>query len=120
MGRKQIIQPFTAVDAGNLSDASITGSETNVEQTDVAQYVAIWSGGQATNGDLKVQGYLNDITGWFDLDFGATISLDGASGNHQLIIQQVSFKKIRPVYTRTNASASGSLNIVVFATTKGA
>jgi hypothetical protein len=125
MSRKQQIQPYQAIDAGNLSDASITGQETVVFQTDVVEYLVTWSGGQATNGNIKIQASHDNskatpASSWFDLDFGSTISLDGASGNHQLIISQVSFAKVRPVYTRTNGSASGSLNINLIATTKGA
>ena len=109
-----------AISEGALSDATITGEETTVAQTDVVQFVVAWESGQASNGDIAIEAWLNNETGWFVLEFGATISLDGASGNHQLIIQQVSFKKVRPVYTRTNGSATGTLNVAIFATSKGA
>lgn len=108
------------IDGGDLSSATITGNETHVGQTDVVQFAAVWTGGQATNGDLTIEAWINESTGWLTLEFGATISLDGASGNHQLIIQQVSFKKVRPVYTRTNGSATGTLEIAIFATSVGA
>lgn len=125
MSRKQQIQPYLAIESGNLSDASITGQETVVFQTDVVEYLVTWSGGQSTNGDIKIQAShdtskATPASSWFDLDFGSIISLNGASGNHQIIIEQVSFAKVRPVYTRTNAGATGSLNINLIATTKGA
>jgi hypothetical protein len=120
MGRKTQIEPYLTIGSGDLSLTTITGNETTVAQTDVVEFTVAWSGAQATNGDIVIEAWSDDITGWIPLDFGAIISLDGASSNHKLIIQQVSFKKVRPIYTRTNATASGVLNIVVYATTKGA
>lgn len=119
MGRKQQIQPFKAISSGDMSQASITGLETTVAQTDVVQYDVEWSGATATSGDITIQGTI-DGTNWFDLDFGTTISMTGASGNHQLIIRQVSMVKLRPVYTQTNPAATGTLLINLFATTVGA
>ena len=119
MGRKQQIQPFKCIENGNLSSASITGIETTVAQTDVVQYEVEWSGASLTSGDISVQATLDGVS-WFNLDFGTTISLAGAAGNHQIIIKQVSFIKTRLIYTRTNPSATGSLNVTVFATTVGA
>jgi len=120
MGRKNQIQPYLSVSAGDMSQASITGSETVVAQTDVVNVLVSWSGAQSSNGTFKIQAWTDSTIGWHDLDFGNTINLDTSSGSHQLIIQQVSFLKIRPVYTRVNGSATGSLNVVVFATTIGA
>lgn len=119
MGRKQQIQPFKSVTNGNLSSATIVGIETIVAQTDVVQYDVEWTGASLTSGDISIEATLDGVV-WFLLDFGSTISLAGASGNHQLIIKQVSFVKTRPVFTRTNPAASGTINITVFATTVGA
>lgn len=125
MSRKSQIQPYLAINAGSMASASLTGSVTNVFQTDVVEYLVTWSGGQATNGSFKIQ-YTHDTSdntpssAWYDLDFGVTIVLDGAAGSHQLIINQVSFSKLRPVYTRTNVSATGTLNANIIATSKGA
>jgi hypothetical protein len=125
MGRKQQIQPYLAIEQGDLSDLTITGEETTVFQTDVVEYLVTWSGGQATNGNISIQ-FTHDnskatpASEWHDLDFGSTISLSGASGEHQIIINQVSFSKVRPIYTQTNVAASGVLNINLIATTKGA
>jgi hypothetical protein len=119
MGRKQQIQPFKTISNGDLSLASTTGIETTVAQTDVVQYDVEWTGASLTSGDISIEATLDGVV-WFTLDFGSTVSLAGASGNHQLIIKQVSFIKTRPVFTRTNPSASGTLNVTVFATTVGA
>jgi len=120
MGRKNQIRPFLLIQNGGLDQANIDGKETVVAQTDVVNILAVWTGGQATSGNLIVEVWSSDATGWVALDFGATISLDTASSNHQLIIQQVSFEKVRVKYSRTNGSASGTLNVAIFATTVGA
>lgn len=120
MGRKNQIRPFLLIKDGDLSQAIISGKESVVSQTDVVNILAVWTGGQATNGNIVVEVWSSDATGWVALDFGAVIALDTASGNHQLIIQQVSFEKVRVNYVRTNGSASGTLQISIFATTVGA
>lgn len=119
MSRKTQIQPFLVIEGGDMSLASIASKSTHVKQTDVVELIASWSGAQATNGDLLIEASL-DGENWYALDFGVTISLDGVSGNHQMIIQQVSFSDIRTTYNRTNGSASGDLSLQLFATTKGA
>lgn len=123
MSRKSKILPYKTISSGNLSDAQIIGKTTTVKETDVVHMNVSWSGAQPTSGTFKIEATLDtDPTNatWFELDFGAIIAISGVSGDHQLIIQQVSFLHIRPVYDRTNAGATGSLDVQVFATTKGA
>lgn len=119
MGRKQQIQPFKTIDSFDMSVGSFTGKQTHVKQTDVVQIDVEWSGGQVSNGTIAIEATIDGIV-WFELDFGSTISLAGASGNHQIIIKQVSFTDIRPVFTQTNPSATGTLTATLFATTVGA
>lgn len=119
MGRKSQIQPFKVIDNQSMTQAMVIGRSTHVKQTDVVQYVVDWSGGQSTNGDILVEGSL-DGKKWFPLEFGATISCDGASGNHQIVIQQVSFSDIRATFNQTNVAATGNITIELFASTKGA
>lgn len=122
MGRRNQIKPFLLFDSvtGDLSQATLTSKESTVAQTDVVEILIKWAGGQATNGDVLIEVWNSETTGWNALDFGATISLDTSSGNHQLIIQQVSFEKVRISYTRTNAGATGTIIAEIFATTVGA
>lgn len=120
MGRKSQIKPYLLIQDGDLSQSSIIGKESTVAQVDVVNLTFTWSGGQATNGDITVEVWSSNAIGWIALDFGATISLDGASGNHQLIIKEVSFEKLRPKYTRTNAGATGLLEVLIVATAVGA
>lgn len=120
MGRKSQIKPFLLIESGDLSDASITGTESTVAQIDVINLTVTWSGGQATNGDLEIEYFNKDSLGWSALDFGTTISLDGASGNHQIVITEIAFEKLRPKYTRTNAGATGAIDVLIVASTGGA
>jgi hypothetical protein len=119
MGRKNQIQPFLSMPSGDLTQASIVGLESTVFQTDVVNCIFSWAGGNTTNGDIAIEVWSSADIGWVPLEFGATISLNGASGAHTLIIEQVSFLKIRPKYTRTNASATGTLKVLIVATTVG-
>lgn len=102
-----------------MSSATLTGNQTEVAQFDTVTYEASWSGGQANNGDISIE-YSRDGLTWKTLDFAATISATAASGTHTLVINEVGFKFTRPVYTRTNGSATGTINFVIFCTTKGA
>lgn len=119
MGRKNVIYDFTPISNQALSTASVTGDVTTVTQVDSVTYLVTWSGGQATNGDFTVEASLNG-TDWYALDFGSTMSLDTASDFIRTVITEIGFNYLRPVYTRTNGSASGNFTVKLFATTKGA
>ena len=118
MSRKNIIYDFKPIIAGAMTSVSINGTPTTVAQHDTATYKIKWSGGQATNGNLSIESS-DDLIIWSPLDFGATINTNGASGEHRLIINEIGFKYLRPVYTRTNAGATGTLEASLFASNKG-
>lgn len=120
MGRKHVIYDYRAIVDGDMSQASITGDVTTVGQLDVVTYNVEWSGAQATNGNLTIEFSNDKGATWKTLSFGSVPALDTAADHHELIIQAVGFDLLRPVYTRTNVSASGTLNVRVFGTTKGA
>mgnify|MGYP000862407645 CR=1 FL=1 len=125
MSRKSKILPYKTIDQGSLATAQIIGKTTTVKETDVVQVNFEWSGAIAgLSGTIGVQATMSeDPTSpnavWFDLDFGAVPPVTGASGKHQLIITQVSFLHIRPVYNKTGGS-TGTLDATLFATTRGA
>lgn len=120
MGRKHIIYDYRTITDGAMSSASITGEVTTVGQLDTVTYNVEWSGGQATNGNIEVQFSNDKGATWKALNFGTAIPLNTAADHHELIIQAVGFDLLRAVYTRTNGSASGTLNVRVFGTTTGA
>src|SRR3990167_3196143 len=100
---KRVIKEFTAINEVALA-ASKTGEYTDVEMHDRAFYDVVWSGGVLPVGVLKfeISNDANDSTSWKELDFGASIDITGASGEHQVLIQEITWKYIRPVYTRTS------------------
>lgn len=118
MRHNQVVD-YVSVAAGDMSQATITGNQTNINNFDVASYFFSWTGGQTTNGTLGIEVSM-DGTNFSLLDFGATINADGVSGNHRLVITEVCFKFARPKYTKVNGSASGSMKIEMFATIRGA
>lgn len=122
MGRKNIVYDYKPIIDGDMEGALIIGEPSTVAQFDTVTYEFSWEGGDAVNGDFSVE-YSRDEEEpkeWKELDFGATINSNGAEGVHRLIITEVGFKFTRPKYTQTDSDATGTLNVSVFATNKGA
>ena len=122
MARKQVLEPFKVIDAGDMS-ADITQSRpTKVRQLDYVKLDIQWSGGPV-NGEIKVEvadqfEKSGTITTYQELDFTTPISLTGSSGSHQVIILVVAFDLLRVRYVRT--SGSGDLDVTIFGKTLGA
>lgn len=119
MGRKLALKDYPSILAGDMSLASIVGPSSSVSQFDTLSYTFTWSGGQLTNGTIGIQYSLDGFI-WHDLDFATIILLSAASGDHQLLITETPFSFARPVYTRTNGSATGTLKVELSANSKGA
>lgn len=119
MSRKNLIYNFQPIVTGSMASATIIGLQTEVAQFDTATYDFSWSGGNTTNGLFSLE-YSRDGINWSSLDFGTTINGDGASGLHQLIVETIGFKFLRPKYVRTNGAATGTLTVSLFCTNKGA
>lgn len=126
MSRKSRIRPYKTIDGGDLSNPTVEGSITTVKETDVVQVNFEWTGGTigVTAGTIEILATMaenpNDPDAyWFNLDFGATIEIIDDAGDHQLVIEQVSFMHLKPKYTQTDVSAIGTLNATVFAMAKG-
>lgn len=119
MGRKNILKDYVSVVSGNMASTSFQGPITTVNQFDVLSYFFEWSGGQATNGNIGLMVSL-DNKSFYQLDFGQNIPTNSTSGEHQLLVKDVSFNYCYPFYTQTNGSATGTMKIELFATNKGA
>lgn len=119
MGRKNLVYDYKPINAEDMSQASITGQQSDVSQYDVVTYEVSWSGGQVTNGNIEIE-YSKDGQVWKTLPLDGTPALNTASDTHLIIITEIGFKYLRPKYTRTNALASGSLTVGIFQTNKGA
>ncbi len=116
MSRKNVVSSYSMINAGSLA-GNITSSTTNVLNLDKASIHLSWSGSSPA-GTLVVEARNGDNDDWYELDFGSTISISGASGDHQIVFNELPFTSIRLVYTRS--SGSGSLDAIITSKTIGA
>lgn len=119
MGRKNIVYDFKAIEDGDMSQASLVGTQSDVSQYDTVCYEISWTGGQATNGKVEFE-YSRDGKSWKTLPLDGTPKLDTASDFHLILINEIGFKFLRPVYTRQNVLATGLLTVGIFQSNKGA
>lgn len=124
MGRRQVIPPYKAFNAadmsGNLTQAS---PYTTIDQVDKVGILVEWANGSSPVGVFYVDvAYLipgtTSYTAWQALDFGNPVAISGNSGNHAIVINDPPFQKMRLRYVRT--SGSGELTATLSASTKGA
>jgi len=116
LSRKNVIYGYLAFDAVSIG-ASQTSSEIEVGGEDYGSIYLFWTGSSPV-GTLEVQAK-NGANGTYRaLDFGSTISISGASGNHDLILNELPFTHLKLVYTRS--SGTGSLTANVTLKSKGA
>lgn len=116
-GRKHVVQSYRMLD--DVDATSSTNSNiTNVENLDIASIYLSWTGGPVS-GTLEVQARNGKNEDWRPLDFGAPITLSGASGTHDILIRELPFTDIRLVYT-DGGSTSGTVEAVLTMKTIGA
>lgn len=114
MGRKSVLEPYTTVEAGDMS-GSVTSPETSVKNLDQITYEIVWSGTSPV-GEIQVQTQVKDV--WQAIAL-PTISISGNTGNHLITINSAShFHKLRVAYIRT--SGTGSLKISIIGAVLGA
>ena len=95
---------------------NLTSIESDCQQIDHFQYLVEWIG-TLPAGLFSVQ-QSTDNKNWVDLDFGVVIQSSGNTGEHTILVQKISFKYCRLVYTFT--SGVGLLNVKYSASTAGA
>lgn len=112
-GRKNVLPPFQTINAGDMSQASITSSVTSIQYLDNICIELIWSG-TSPIGTIAIQGSLNhaqDAQGnvtvagtWVPMVIGGspTQAVSGNSGSMLFDLSQLSFPYIRIVYTKTS------------------
>lgn len=106
------------ITSGDMT-TTITSEETSVKNLDNASIRLSWDIAGTPVGEVIVQALqekddkpVTDAD-WFTLDFGSTIAIDNTQTDHQLILTQLPFDKIRLRYTPT--SGSGTLNAKITA-----
>lgn len=120
MGRKTtaLHKMFDEVDISSTQ----TSEASSVLGLDYCTIHVTWSGSspvgtitvEATNDRIDT----TDTPVYRELDFGATISVSGNSGEHDLVINELSFNAIRIKYT--SSSGTGTMTARLVAKVKGA
>jgi len=88
-----------------------------VGQEDYGSIYVFWTGSSPV-GTLEIQAK-NGVNGTYrPLDFGSVISISGASGSHDIILNELPFTHLKLVYT--SSSGSGSMTANVTLKSKGA
>ena len=115
MGRKQVLAEFYAITNGDMS-GNLTSIVSDCQQFDHFQYIVDWNGA-APVGVFSVQ-QSTDGKIWEDLDFGVLMVPVLNIGTHTILVEKITFKYFRLVYTWT--SGTGVLNAKYSASTVGA
>lgn len=110
MARKNVLS-YAMLDDANLA-SNITSSSTNVINLDKASIHISWAGSSPV-GTFTVEARNSEKDAWYTLDFGAAITVSGASGDHQLIFNDLPFYEIRLQYVAT--SGAGTVDAILTA-----
>lgn len=97
-----------------LDSVALTGNQTsdstNVINFDRASIFVDWSGSDAV-GEMQVEARKKDKdkssidADWRTLDFGSTISISGASGDHEILFDSLDFTEFRIKFVYTSGTA---------------
>ena len=116
MGRKNVVKSYKMIEAGDLA-SNIESTTTNVINLDKASIHLKWSG-TSPIGTITVEAQNGENDSWYELDFGSSINISGASGDHQIIFNELPFTSIRIQYTAT--SGTGEITATYTAKVTGA
>lgn len=111
---KRVIDGYKMWDATSLAATNST-SATNIQYLDKASIFIEWTGSSPV-GTLTVQARNKSNGTWYDLDFGAAITVSGNTGDHQIVLNEIPFIDIRLTYTRTSGTGSITATLVSKAT----
>lgn len=101
---KRIVPGFKMWDATSMA-ATSTSTSTNVQNLDKASIFVEWTGTSPV-GTITVQARNSASGTWYDLDFGAAITVSGNTGSHSIVFNELPFTDIQLVYTRTSGTGS--------------
>lgn len=104
MGRKHVVHSYAMFDDVDIS-TNQTSSTTNVEQLDQATIHISWTGSSPV-GEIIVDARNGSADSWYQLDFGSSIAISGASGDHQILFKEMPFTDIRLRYVFTSGTGS--------------
>lgn len=116
MGRKHVISK-KFIDSQAVS-ADFTSDVINVAQTDSGSIHLVWTAGSSPDIDIYVQVRNSAADSYRNLDFGTAIEISGASGEHEIILNELPFSDLRIFADRASGSATVSATFIM--KTKGA
>lgn len=108
MSRKNVVKSYKMLDGAALN-ASQASAPTSVINQDKASIHLQWAGASGTS-TVTVQARNGELDPWYDLDFGSAISITGASGEHQLIFNELPFTEIR---INSSAASGGTVTATI-------
>lgn len=109
--RKNVVKYFKMFDATNIA-SNQTSQVTNVINMDKASIQVEWTGSSPV-GNIVVEARNGEISAWYALDFGTAISVSGASGTHQIVLNEMPFTDLRLRYVSTSGTGSLSATITL-------
>lgn len=114
MSRKHVIYGFPLFNAVSAATNQISAT-THVAQSDKSSMYIFWTSGVGFSGTLTVEArHKNqaDTEPWFTIDLGSTVSLSGASGDHQIYLTEMPFDQIRLNFENTAGTATLTATIL--------
>lgn len=118
MARKNVIPSFRMFDSTDIT-TNQTSISTNVTHLDRASIFIDWTGsdsvGQIVVEVLKQKDQKAAVdSDWRSLDFGSTIDITGASGQHDITLNSLDFTDLRIRFISTSGT-TGTLTAVLTA-----
>lgn len=110
MPRKNVIAPISIITAGDMSQATLTSSVTNLQYLDNVGIQFIFTGSPTGTFSVEVS---NDNSNWTALSLSPTPAATGSAGNQYVDLNQLSAAWIRAKYTKS--SGTGSLTALLTA-----
>jgi hypothetical protein len=102
MSRKNVVHGYKMLNAVDSSIVQTSGA-TNVEQMDKLGIHALFS--SASSGTFKVQARNGASDGWFDLNFGSSMTISNET-DVQIILNECPFTDIRLVWTPSSSTGT--------------
>lgn len=104
---KDTIYPIHIINAGDMSQATLTSTVINVQNLDNAGLEVTWTG--SPTGTITVQASISNQT-FYSLTFNPTLTQPaGSAGGYLINLNQLPFTYFKVVYTKT--SGTGTLDV---------
>lgn len=111
MSRKHVVSK-KFIDAEAVS-TDFTSDIINTRQTDKSSIHISWAAGSTPNIDIYVQVRNGEADTWRNIDFGSVPNISGASGEHELVFNEMPFSDFRLFLDRASGSASVTANFLM-------